>query len=107
MFRPLKRHPPLRLASRFAPGQNGTVPYPQFAEMMQYVQSVKAIFQQIDIDNTGDLSVAELSRALSLSGFNVTGERGGGDPLSLLVAERIGRAYDADHNGVVASAALA
>mmetsp|Transcript_20921 Transcript_20921/g.38185 ORF Transcript_20921/g.38185 Transcript_20921/m.38185 type:complete len:364 (-) Transcript_20921:94-1185(-) len=91
----------LWLASRFAPGSAGMIQYPQFAEMMQYLQSVKEIFQQIDTDHTGDLSVSELSRALSLSGFNVTGIPGGGDPLSMLVAEKIGRAYDEDKNGVL------
>mmetsp|Transcript_75943 Transcript_75943/g.180576 ORF Transcript_75943/g.180576 Transcript_75943/m.180576 type:complete len:362 (-) Transcript_75943:16-1101(-) len=91
----------LWLASKFAADSNGLILFPQFAEMMQYLQSVKDIFQQIDTDHTGDLSVAELSRALSLSGFNVTGVPGGGDPLSMLVAEKIGRAYDEDKNGVL------
>eukprot|EP00971_Amphidinium_carterae_P090175 1785150-Amphidinium_carterae.2 len=39
------------------------------------------------------------------SGFNVTGIPGGGDPLSMMVAEKIGRAYDEalaqDKNGVL------
>mmetsp|Transcript_52924 Transcript_52924/g.123897 ORF Transcript_52924/g.123897 Transcript_52924/m.123897 type:complete len:365 (-) Transcript_52924:125-1219(-) len=91
----------LWLASRFAAGSGGVIQFPQFAEMMQYLQSVKEIFQQIDTDHTGDLSVSELSRALSLSGFNVTGIPGGGDPLSMMVAEKIGRAYDEDKNGVL------
>lgn len=39
---------------------------------------------------------------MKLSGFNVTGwPDGGRDALSLAVAEKIGRAYDADGNGVL------
>jgi len=91
----------LWLAAKFASSGNGTIEYPQFAEMMQYLESLKAIFLQIDVSNSGDLDVSELSRALSLSGFSVTGLPGGGDPLSLMVAEKIGRAYDADNNGVL------
>ena len=65
--------------------------------MLQYLESVKKIFIEIDTDRTGDISVSELSRALKLSGFNVTGlPDAGGDALSLAVAEKIGRAYDAD-----------
>lgn len=91
----------LWLAARFAASGGGTIYYQQFAEMMQYLQGLKTIFTQIDLDGTGDLNVSELSRALNLSGFCVTGNEGGKDPLSLMVAERIGRAYDADGNGVL------
>lgn len=91
----------LWLAARFAASGNGVIMFPQFAEMMQYLETLKRIFSQIDTDRTGDLSVSELSRALSLSGFNVTGLPGGGDALSLMVAEKLGRAYDADGNGVL------
>jgi len=99
--RPFNPNTVLWLAARFATSGNGVIYYKQFAEMMQYLQGLKTIFEQIDTDMTGDLSVSELSRALNLSGFNVTGPTGGGDALSLMVAERIGRAYDADGNGVL------
>lgn len=89
------------LAARFAASGGGVIQFPQFAEMMQWLESVKSVFQQIDTDRSGDMSVAELSRALSFSGFNVTGFPGGGDSISLAVAEKIGRAYDADGNGVL------
>lgn len=75
--------------------------FQQFAEMLQYLEGIKQIFQQIDIHHTGDLDVSELSRALSLSGFNVTGAVGGSDCLSQEVARQIGQAYDADGNGVL------
>mmetsp|Transcript_109809 Transcript_109809/g.338988 ORF Transcript_109809/g.338988 Transcript_109809/m.338988 type:complete len:357 (-) Transcript_109809:155-1225(-) len=88
------------LAARFS-AASGTIYFQQFAEMMVYLEGLKTIFAQIDTDGTGDISVSELSRALSLSGFSVTGVQGGGDALSLMVAERIGRAYDADKNGVL------
>jgi len=91
----------LWLAARFAADTYGAIGFPQFAEMMQYLERLKDIFAQIDTDHTGDLSVAELSRALSLSGFNVTGFPGGGDALSMAVAEKIGMAYDEDRNGVL------
>lgn len=89
----------LFMAARFA--QSGNIAFPQFAEMMQYLESLRAIFHEIDVDRSGDLSVSELSRALNLSGFNVSGNFGGGDMMSLQVAEKIGRAYDADGNGVL------
>eukprot|EP00746_Dinoflagellata_sp_MGD_P079768 gnl/MRDRNA2_/MRDRNA2_31919_c0_seq1.p1 gnl/MRDRNA2_/MRDRNA2_31919_c0~~gnl/MRDRNA2_/MRDRNA2_31919_c0_seq1.p1 ORF type:complete len:562 (-),score=106.72 gnl/MRDRNA2_/MRDRNA2_31919_c0_seq1:28-1650(-) len=81
-------------------GQFGgsVIQFDQFAQMMQYIECVKEIFKKIDTDNTGDLDVSELSRALQESGFNVTGS-GVGDPLSLSVAKQIGEAYDADGNG--------
>lgn len=91
----------LWLAARFAASGGGTIYYPQFAEMMQYLEGLKTIFSQIDTDGSGCINVSELSRALSLSGFSVTGVPGGGDALSLMVAERIGRAYDADENGTL------
>jgi len=91
----------LWLAARFAASGGGAIGFPQFAEMMTYLEGLKQIFGQIDTDGTGDLNVSELSRALNLSGFSVTGLPGGGDPLSLMVAEKIGRAYDADENGVL------
>merc|ERR1740120_412070 len=69
--------------------------------MMQYLEILKNIFIKIDTDKTGSINVNELSRALSESGFTVTGFPGGGDPLSLMVAEKIGRAYDLDGNGVL------
>jgi len=98
---PFNANTVLWLAARFSAPAWGAIYFQQFAEMMQYLEGLKAIFEQIDTDGTGDLSVNELSRALNLSGFSVTGLPGGGDPLSLMVAERIGRAYDADHNGAL------
>jgi len=91
----------LWLAARFAADTYGMIGFPEFSEMMQYIERLKDIFAQIDTDRTGDLSVAELSRALKLSGFNVTGFAGVSDALSMAVAERIGRAYDEDRNGVL------
>jgi len=98
---PFNANTVLWLAARFSAPAWGAIYFQQFAEMMQYLEGLKTIFAQIDTDGTGDLSVSELSRALSLSGFSVTGVPGGGDPLSLMVAERIGRAYDSDKNGVL------
>lgn len=95
----------LFLAAKFGASTGGqSLVFAQFAEMLQYLESVKQIFSQIDVDNSGDLNVSELSRALSLSGFNVTGYgmgMGGGDSLSMQVATKIGQAYDADGNGVL------
>eukprot|EP00409_Alexandrium_fundyense_P006541 CAMPEP_0195043214 /NCGR_PEP_ID=MMETSP0347-20130606/3935_1 /TAXON_ID=2932 /ORGANISM="Alexandrium fundyense, Strain CCMP1719" /LENGTH=131 /DNA_ID=CAMNT_0040070593 /DNA_START=1 /DNA_END=392 /DNA_ORIENTATION=+ len=98
---PFNANTVLWLAARFAASGGGTIYFQQFAEMMQYLEGMKTIFEQIDTHRTSSLSVSELNRALSLSGFSVTGVPGGEDPLSLLVAEHIGRAYDADHDGVL------
>eukprot|EP00448_Togula_jolla_P026926 CAMPEP_0170653912 /NCGR_PEP_ID=MMETSP0224-20130122/47651_1 /TAXON_ID=285029 /ORGANISM="Togula jolla, Strain CCCM 725" /LENGTH=369 /DNA_ID=CAMNT_0010985797 /DNA_START=23 /DNA_END=1132 /DNA_ORIENTATION=- len=94
-------HTVMWLSARFAASGGGVIHLQQFAEMMQYLESLKSIFAQIDTDRTGDLSVQELSRALSISGFSVSGVYGGGDALSLAVAEQIGRSYDFDGNGVL------
>lgn len=99
--RPFNPNTVLWLAARYASSGGGIIGLQQFAEMMQYLEELKIIFAQIDTDGSGDINVSELSRALNLSGFNVSGVVGGGDPLSLMVAEKIGRAYDADHNGVL------
>ncbi|CAJ1400665.1 unnamed protein product [Effrenium voratum] len=100
--RPFHAKTILWLAGKYARQGGGQIRLQEFCEMLQYLESVKNIFTQIDTDRTGDISVSELSRALKLSGFNVTGlPDGGGDALSLAVAERIGRAYDADGNGVL------
>jgi len=98
---PFNANTVLWLAARFAQVGGAVIGFQQFAEMMLYLEGLKEIFSQIDTDRTGDINVSELSRALYLSGFFVTGIPGGGDPLSLMVAERIGRAYDADRNGVL------
>jgi Ca2+-binding EF-hand superfamily protein len=89
------------LAAKYAAKGGGVIGHHEFCEMMQYLEVLKNIFGQIDADRSGNISVAELSRALSLSGFNVTGFPGGGDALSLMVAKKIGSAYDLDGNGVL------
>jgi len=89
------------LAAHFAQPGSNVLHLQQFAEILQYIESVRKIFEEIDLDHDGSISVSELSRALSLSGFNVTGLLGGGDTLSLQVAGYIGRAYDADGDGVL------
>jgi len=89
------------LAGKYAANGGGVIRRREFCEMMQYLEILKNIFGQIDADRSGNISVAELSRALNLSGFNVTGFPGGGDSLSLMVAEKIGRSYDLDGNGVI------
>ncbi|CAK9116058.1 unnamed protein product [Durusdinium trenchii] len=100
--KPFNPNTMLWLAGKYARQGGGHIRLQEFCEMLQYLESVKNIFTQIDTDRTGDISVSELSRALKLSGFNVTGlPDGGGDALSLAVAEKIGRAYDADGNGVL------
>lgn len=100
--RPFNANTMLWLAGKYARQGGGQIRLQEFCEMLQYLESVKNIFTQIDTDRTGDISVSELSCALKLSGFNVTGwPDGGGDALSLAVAEKIGRAYDADGNGVL------
>lgn len=97
----------LFLAAKFGSSYGGglvgqSLSFPQFAPMLQYLEGLKQIFSQIDTDNTGDLDVSELSRALNYSGFNVTpGLSGGNDSLSMQVAQKIGQAYDADGNGVL------
>jgi len=89
------------MAGKYAAEGGGVIGPQQFCEIMQYLETLKNIFGQIDVDRSGDISVQELSRALTLSGFNVTGFAVGGDALSLMVAEKIGRAYDLDGNGVI------
>jgi len=89
----------MMLAARFGTPNTGVIQFPQFAEMMLYIEKMKQLFQQIDTGRSGDIDVSEMSRALSMSGFNVSGYAG--DPLSMQVAEKIGRAYDADGNGVL------
>jgi len=91
----------LWMAAKFAASGGGAIYFQQFAEMMHYLEGLKLIFAQIDADGSGSINVSELSRALSQSGFSVTGMPGGGDALSLMVAEKIGRAYDADGNGTL------
>jgi len=99
---PFNANAVLWLAAKYAGQGGGQIRLQEFCEMLQYLESVKTIFGQIDTDRTGDISVAELSRALKLSGFNVTGAMDGGDSaLSLAVANKIGQAYDADKNGVL------
>lgn len=94
-------HSLLWLAGKYAAQGGGAIGLQQFCEIMQYLECLKNLFQQIDADHSGNISVGELSRALSLSGFNVTGFPGGGDALSLAVAEKIGRNYDLDSNGAI------
>jgi Ca2+-binding EF-hand superfamily protein len=90
------------LAAKYSAKGGGVIGHQEFCEMMQYLHSLKILFAQIDVDHSGNISVEELSRALSLSGFNVTGcPTGGGDPLSISVANKIGTAYDLDGNGVL------
>jgi Ca2+-binding EF-hand superfamily protein len=89
------------LAAKYAAKGGGVIGNLQFCEMMLYLENLKDIFGQIDTDNSGNISVAEFSRALHLSGFIVNRIHGGGDALTFQVAEKIGRAYDLDGNGVL------
>lgn len=82
------------LATRFA--QGGVIAFQQFAEMMQYIGSVKDIFQRIDTNLSGDIDVSELARALSDSGFHIQNS-----PAGLAVVQQIARNYDTDGDQVM------
>lgn len=82
------------LATRFA--QGGVIAFQQFAEMMQYIGSVKEIFQRIDTNLSGDIDISELARALSDSGFHIQNS-----PAGLAIVQQIARNYDTDGDQVM------
>lgn len=58
----------------------------QWCELLDYLQTVKAIFQQVDVDNSGKIEFGELHRAFQLSGLNL-------DPS---VVVQVGQSFDAN-----------
>eukprot|EP00928_Gymnodinium_smaydae_P011405 TRINITY_DN14211_c0_g1_i1.p1 TRINITY_DN14211_c0_g1~~TRINITY_DN14211_c0_g1_i1.p1 ORF type:complete len:523 (+),score=124.57 TRINITY_DN14211_c0_g1_i1:102-1670(+) len=76
------------LAARF--GKGAPLRFPEFVELLVYVQNAKSIFQQVDADHSGSISLAQLGRALQLSGWNVP---------SAEAVSRIGRSYDPQGTG--------
>ena len=60
------------LMSIFDTDRSGTIGFPEFAGLWQYVKEWPGVFRAFDADRSGTIEARELSNALSQFGFNLS-----------------------------------
>lgn len=92
--RPVHQRTILWLGSRFAASGNGMIGFDQFVDMMEYLENIRRIFEEIDVDKSGAIDLSELTKAFSRSGFKV-------EACDPDVMQQIGQKYDLSSNQVL------